>query len=95
MKLLEIALLGSLKYMSYSTVETYIKEPRFFLSSLGRLLISGLVFLFPACKVLNKVLTYSTCLHASKLLSIHDFFILENTLKSEFLYNDIVICCAT
>ena len=33
----------------------------FFLSSLDRFLISGLVFSIPVCKDLNKVLTCSTC----------------------------------
>ena len=38
-----------------------MKELSFFLSSLGTLLISGLVLLTPACKVLNKVHIYTTC----------------------------------
>ena len=37
-----------------------MNEPRFFLSSLDRFLISGLVFSIPACKVANKVLIYTT-----------------------------------
>ena len=44
-----------------NTVETCIKEPRFFLSSLDGILIGGLTLSIPACKVLNKVLIYSTC----------------------------------
>jgi len=43
------------------TIETHIKEPRLFLSSLDRFLSSGLIFSIPACKVLNKVLIYRTC----------------------------------
>ena len=43
------------------TVETHIVESRFFVSSLDRFLISGLVFSIPVCKDLNKVFTCSTC----------------------------------
>ena len=43
------------------TVETRINKTKFFLSSLDRFLISGLVLFIPACKVLNKVFIYSTC----------------------------------
>ena len=46
---------------TWSAVETRIIEPRFFPSSLDRLSISGLVFLIPACNVLNKALIYCTC----------------------------------
>ena len=38
-------------------VETRMIEPKFFLSRLNRFLINGLIFLIPACKVLNNVLT--------------------------------------
>jgi len=44
-----------------NTVETLMKEPSFFLSNLDRFLISGLIFSIPACKILKKVLIYSTC----------------------------------
>jgi len=54
-----------------------------------------LIFLIPACKILDKVLTYNTCF-AFALFSSQEFLmLLENTLKSEFLYNNPVICCAT
>ena len=43
------------------TVENQVKEPRYFLSSLDRLLINGLAFSIPAWKILNKVLIYNTC----------------------------------
>ena len=43
-------------------METRVKEASFFLSRLDRLLISGLVFLVPAFKVLLTVLICSSCL---------------------------------
>ena len=46
------------------TVETRINEPSFFLGSLGRFLISELVFLVSACKVLDKVLIYQSFLNS-------------------------------
>ena len=74
-------------------VETRIKKPRFFLSSPDRFLNSELVFLIPACKVLKKVLTYSTrfaCIYIASAQGL--LMILENNLKSEFLCSNLVIC---
>ena len=69
------------------------KKPRFFLSSPDRFLNSELVFLIPACKVLNKVLTYSTCSACIYIVSAQELLmILENNLKSEFLCSNLVIC---
>ena len=48
-------------FSSGITVETRIEETCFFLSSLDMFISSGLVFLIPACMVLNKVLIYTTC----------------------------------
>ena len=50
---------GYVSDLSY-TVETRIKELRYFLSNLDGFLISGLVLSIPAYKVLTKVLLYST-----------------------------------
>ena len=43
-----------------NTVEACIKKLMFFLGSLERLLNNWLVFLIPACKVLNKVLIFQS-----------------------------------
>ena len=53
-----------------NTIETHIKEPRFFFGSVVRFLIESLVFLIPACKVPDKVLVHSICLaHMNNVFS--------------------------
>ena len=80
-----------------SAVKAPIKELSFFLSSLDRFLISGLLFSVLACKVLNSKVSHTACtLHAFALVSAQECLMaLENTLNSEFFYTDLVICCAT
>ena len=74
-----------------------MKEPRVFLSSLDRFLISGLVFSISACKVLNKALVYSTCfawidtVFSTRILDDSS----EHFIQSEFLYSNLVIYCVT
>ena len=65
-----------------NTVETRIKEPRFFFGSLKRFLIKWLLLQIPACKVLKEVLIYNMHLaHINTVLNtkIKRFF--ENSLR--------------
>ena len=77
-----------------STVEISLKEPRFFPGSLDRFLINGLVFLIRACKVLLARFLFTVhALHKLKLFSAIEFLrILENTVRSISLLNNIIIC---
>ena len=77
-------------------MEIRIKEPRFFLISLDGLLISGLILSIQACKVLNKVVMYSTCLAWIDI--VFSTRIRNNSyqhFKLEFLFKNLVICCTT
>ena len=58
-KIKKLLVLG-LELLHASYEKKHVKEPRAFLSSLDRFLISGLVFLNPDCNVLNKALIYNT-----------------------------------
>ena len=77
------------KYAEYP--RTFGEYCRFFLSSLDRFLISGLIFSFPACKVLNRVLLHSTCF---ALFSAQEFLMIFENFEVIILHNSLAIWCA-